>query len=143
MKIERKILFSLVTIIIPLIIGGVFYYIFCSDVYFVKIIDNYTNLNMHITSEVCENMWFRILRNYLIDYLWAYAFTNALFLVFDSNNTGIVASCICSVFIGSALEVLQLIGIVSGTFDVWDILFEMLGAITATFIIKIIRRKGK
>ncbi len=143
MKIGRKKLFSLISVIAPLIMGGIFYYIFCPEVYFVKIIDNCINLNMHITSEVCENMWFRILRNHLFDYLWAYAFTNALFLVFDNNNKGILGSCICSVLVGSVLEGLQLVGMVSGTFDIRDILFEMLGAITATFIIKIIRRKGK
>ena len=143
MTIGRKIVFVLIAVAMPLIIGGIFYYIFCPEVYFVKVIDNYTKLNMHISTNVYGNMWLRILRYHMFDYLWVFAFTNALFLVFDNSNKGIWGSCICSVLVGSVLEVFQLVGITNGTFDIRDILLEMFGAFTATFIIKSVRRKGK
>lgn len=141
MRIQNKGIWGLVTIIIPLLIGGIFYYIFCPDVWFVKIVDYYTNLNLHIQYDIYKNIFVAFLRNYLLDYLWAYAFANALYLICDTD--GLIVSCILSILIGAFWEMSQFIGIVNGTFDVLDIIFEILGALSAIFIIKKVKGETK
>ena len=48
-----------------------------------------------------------------------------------------------SIFVGSVLEIFQYIGVAKGTFDIFDILVEILGVFSAVIIIQIFRRKMK
>ncbi len=124
-----------------MILGAILYYIVCPEVYFVRIIDYYTNLNIHIDNFVEQNILTRIFRNHFFDFIWAFSFTCALELILSNDaGTYLKGSFIC-VIVGIALELLQLVEGKYGTFDVLDILFEILGAVSAVLIIIIIRRK--
>ena len=142
-KIKEKIVFALEAIIIPLAIGGVIYYILCPEVYFVKIIDFYTGINMHVHFNIQKHMIIRMIRNYLLDYLWAFAFTNALFLTFKNDTNALPICCLVSIFVGLILEMTQLFGIVYGTFDILDLITEILAAISAIIIITIRRKRNE
>lgn len=141
MKIKRKLVIGLTTVMIPLMIGALLYYIMCPEVFFVKIIERYLDLNIHIEYRVEQNIVTKFFRNYFFDYIWAFALTNALNLIFESDTMAHLKSCFISVMVGIFLEVSQLIRVVYGTFDVLDILSEILGTVSAIIIIIVIRRK--
>ncbi len=59
-------------------------------------------------------------------------------VVFTTHNYAwsCLTSIICSIFLGSAMEILQFAGVAVGTFDVWDIVAEAIGTVTGAIIIK-------
>ncbi len=141
MKIKKKLIIGLTTVMIPLILGALLYYIICPEVFFVKLIDRYTDFNIHIEYQTEQNRVTEIFRNYFFDFIWAFAFTNALNLIFNNDTIAHLKGCFISVVVGALFEVLQLVRVVYGTFDVWDILSEILGTVCAFFIMMVIRRK--
>lgn len=125
----------LLNVTAPIIIGAVFYYIFGRDTVFVELIDNILGFSMHITS-TGNNFGIKMARCYLPDFLWAYALMSAV-LLFWGYDKRIIALVI---IYETVLELLQLFSCVKGTFDVWDILIEILAGI---IVIKLFRRSLK
>lgn len=131
----------MITIIIPLILGASLYYIICPEVYFVKIIDYYLNINLHVEFNIEQNILTKVLRNHFFDFIWAFSFTNALGLIFYNDTKVHLKYCIIPICVGVFFELLQKVRVVYGTFDALDILSEILGIASATLIILSIRRK--
>lgn len=125
----------LLNVTAPIIIGAVFYYIFGRDTVFVELIDNILGFSMHITN-TGNNFGIKMARCYLPDFLWAYALMSAV-LLFWGYDKRIIALVI---IYETVLELLQLFSCVKGTFDVWDILIEILAGI---IVIKLFRRSLK
>lgn len=125
----------LLNVTAPIIIGAVFYYIFGRDTVFVELIDNILGFSMHITN-TGNNLGIKMARCYLPDFLWAYALMSAV-LLFWGYDKRIIALVI---IYETVLELLQLFSSVKGTFDVWDILIEILAGI---IVIKLFRRSLK
>lgn len=125
----------LLNVTAPIIIGAVFYYIFGRDIVFVELIDNVLGFSMHITN-TGNNFGIKMARCYLPDFLWAYALMSAV-LLFWGYDKRIIALVIVY---ETVLELLQLFSCVKGTFDVWDILIEILAGI---IVIKLFRRSLK
>lgn len=116
-------------IIFPLIIGAIIYYVVSPDVIFVRKIDSLLGTNMHMISTVPV-----FIRNYLLDMLWAYALLFAIYVVID--NTTVVKAFVIGVIFSTGMELLQLTTLVKGTFDVIDIVVEIIAEIAAVLIIK-------
>ena len=138
---NEKRIWCLYTIIIPLIVGGILYYLLCPEVIFVKIIEQYMNLNIHIQYSENKNTLSMLFRNYFFDYIWAYTFFQTLYLINSKGTKAHLINCIISITLGSVLEVFQFMRIVYGTFDIWDIVVEMTGVLSAFIIIKNFWRK--
>ncbi len=122
-------------VLLPLILGGAFYYFFCPDVYFVSLIDKVTGLNVHVPLLISRNPFVKILRSYLLDYIWAFAFANMLFLLRLCEKKSRFFILVIPVGVGAVLEILQGMGYITGTFDVIDIFVEVAGAALAYIII--------
>ena len=128
-------------IIIPVMVGAVLYFYFCPDVIFVGVIDDFLKTVFHKTvSRVVSLPW--VIRFYLFDFLWSYSFAGVMCFFFGTEDSMI--PCLAIPFgIGIILEILQRVGIVSGTADIFDIIVEMAGIITAIIMIRRARKNEK
>lgn len=124
-----------------MIIGAFLYYLFCPEVLFVKWIDFICPLNIHITLDINHNIFTKLFRYYFFDFLWAFSFTNTIFLLLKNKAIAPGLSCIITVCTGFFLDLLQRFEIVHGTFDFIDILVELFGSLGAVIIIKFIYRR--
>ncbi len=128
--------FLILNILAPLLIGGLIYYFISPDVIFVKQMDTWIGGGIHLTV-MTKRFWLTaFLRNYLLDMLWGYALVYVLFFVFDDKTAGLSKSFLLAAGFSALMEVLQLMAIVPGTFDSYDILAEILVELLAVFIIK-------
>ena len=124
--------FYILNICIPLLIGGVVYYICCPDVYFAEQFDELTGINFHINIE--KSVYgIRLLRFYFFDVLWAYSLTFAVVLVIGHEYRLSVLFGVIALF-EAAMELLQLIPGVLGSFDIFDILLEAVTSVVVIFI---------
>lgn len=73
--------------------------------------------------------------------LWSYALTYTLFLVLEPFRKRVIFSAIISTVLGISLELLQYRKVISGTFDILDILFEITAVSLAVVIIKKEKKK--
>ena len=134
---KRKLIkVGILFVVLPLSLGGILYYLLCPDVFFVRHVDSFLGIYRFSDSLSIFPTLSRFLRNYFFDFIWAFALTNSLYLILGNNAWSCLTSIICSVFLGSAMEILQLTGVTTGTFDVWDIAAEAVGAVTGAIIIK-------
>lgn len=116
--------------------------------------DAYLGLKISLkNTEVVYSCFFlRLVRNHLMDMLWGYALVFALFFLCDRNSckdahshekdvNKTVTSDLRKIFaisgiFSAMLETCQLLPGVQGTFDLWDILLELLAELLAVFMIK-------
>ena len=110
-----KKIFIYANISLPILAGSLFYYVTSPQVIFVQNIDSLLGVSLHVGT---ENTFVVNLRSYMPDMLWAYALVFSLMLF------------------STIMEVLQVTGCVKGTFDVMDIIVEIIAELMAVFIIK-------
>ena len=127
--------FILLNVIAPVLIGAILYYLFFPEAVFVRLIDNLLGSSYHIPVNV-DNILIKLIRFYLLDFLWAYALMSAVILIFKNDSRVVVIILIFEI----VLELIQLLPSIRGTFDVCDIGIEILASI---FVIKLSRRRFK
>lgn len=84
-----------------------------------------------------------VIGGYLGDFLWSYALFFAVYWIWQDSGKRVTIALLTTIALGSVLELLQKIGIISGTFDIWDIFTEAVAALTAAIIITIKRSTRK
>lgn len=127
--------FILLNVIAPVLIGAILYYLFFPEAVFVRLIDNLLGSSYHIPVNV-DNILIKLIRFYLLDFLWAYALMSTVILIFKNDSRVFVIILIFEI----VLELIQLLPSIRGTFDVCDIGIEILASILA---IKLSRRRFK
>ena len=127
--------FILLNVIAPVLIGAILYYLFFPEAVFVRLIDNLLGSSYHIPVNV-DNILIKLIRFYLLDFLWAYALMSAVILIFKNDSRVFVIILIFEI----VLELIQLLPSIRGTFGVCDIGIEILASI---FVIKLSRRRFK
>lgn len=133
---RRLVVFGIVTVILPMIIGAVMYYIFCPEVWFVNRIDILLGISNRKLCTYQHNYILQFIRNYLFDFIWSYALTNTVFIIFNNNAKSLRIAFGVSVMLGILMELLQLLNVAMGIFDIWDIAVEGFGSLVGVFIIK-------
>lgn len=73
--------------------------------------------------------------NYVCDMLWAYALTLTVYLVQEKRRYILIEMLIQCIVFEIFFEMLQKMGTVSGTFDIWDIILESTASIMAAVLI--------
>lgn len=126
----------LLNIFLPVLAGGAVYCFFSPDVIFVKHVDGLLGKGFHAGSAVCGNVFVRLVRNYLPDNMWAYSLVFALYLILGDNKESLMKIFFIAFSFSAIMEILQLTDFCGGTFDIFDILTEMLSELFAIFIIK-------
>ena len=113
--------FVLCNLLFPILAGTVFYYFFCPEVIFVQAADAYLPFSYHIRLNM-DIMAVRIVRFYLMDFLWAYSLT---FLVCTCLNNDKKWGLILLFVFELLMELLQLHPEIKGTFDFRDLAVEV------------------
>lgn len=132
---KRVKIITILNIILPIILGGLIYYLYSPEVWFVKIIDNIIGVKIHLNANRGSFIW-DFIRFYLLDMLWAYALVFALFFTMDNNTARLLVIFLLTLSFSCMMEILQLISIVNGTFDIMDIVVMLFAEIIAVFVIK-------
>ena len=134
----RKYLIIVIFIIIPLILGAIFYYIYCPDVYFVQFIDQIIKKPIHLRN---NNYLVVFMRNHGLDLIWSFSLTLSFFLISLEYKYNYLLYILIPLLIGLCLEFLQRYNIISGTYDTLDIIFELCGVVLAFIIIRLKMRR--
>jgi hypothetical protein len=128
----------ILNIIIPLAIGGIVYYITSPEVIFVQKLDAMLGIVRNAGEKLYnDNFLYAFSRNYFLDMLWAYALTFCVYVLVDNNTESIYKTMAISFTFSFVMEFLQLTDTVKGTFDVIDVLVELIAIMIAVFIIKL------
>lgn len=137
MRIKRIILF--LNIFIPLVLGLLLYLFTKPENYislFVSQFYSFPTFN-------CSSPIMEFINNWGCDFLWAYSLSAILFELFKSFKHSWIFSSLISISLGISMELLQYYNVVAGTFDVWDIIVEIIAVIVSILIIKSIFREEK
>ena len=143
---RKSAIFWSLIITIPLLVGLVIYLVFKPSAFISRLFfDLLGQQPLIIQTPKC---WFwNFIRFYLCDLLWAFSFTAVLQLVLGSGQIhtllsllSLLSLLIC-IIAGVAIELLQQQGIISGTFDIWDLLVESIGSILSLITTTYKRRK--
>ena len=129
-----KILLLISNAILPLIFGLGIYVFMKSGTY----INSFLNLDF---SYVPKTILGFFVVNWFCDFLWSYSLVFTLYLVLYPFKNRLVFSCLISAFSGFILEILQGISILSGTFDWWDIVIELVAVFLASLFLNKVKQK--
>lgn len=127
--------FVILNVMIPLIVGAVIYYVFFQETIFVRLIDDIFGLGYHMSLNF-ENVFVRLIRFYLLDFLWAYAMMSFVLWSFGTDRKTVIGIVLFEIL----METIQLFPFVKGTFDVCDIGIEIAADI---LVILLFRRRLK
>ena len=128
---KKKLIYA--NISIPILAGSLLYYVTSPQVMFVQNIDRLLGVSLHVGM---ENTFVVNLRSYMPDMLWAYALVFSLMLVTGNKTADVWKMFVIAGMFSTIMEVLQVTGCVKGTFDVMDIIVEIIAELMAVFIIK-------
>lgn len=138
---SRKARWGIINTVVPIIIGGALYYFFFPKVLFVEWIDSLLKTGIHFDTEN-SSLLVAVLRNQILDAIWSYSFCNLLYLIIREGKREVL----CFIFptlLGTTMEILQKVGVVTGTFDYWDIVAEGAGSALAYILIKMYGGKNE
>jgi hypothetical protein len=87
-----------------------------------------------------DNIFARFARYHMCDFLWAYAlvFSMQIFIKAKTKAEYMKLSFYCLLF-EILVEGVQKLNIISGTFDIYDIVFEGVATFIAIFIISLVK----
>ena len=131
-------IFYTINIIIPLLIGAFIYLHFNQESYFGSLFNflfQIPKLDININSNILI-----FINNWLCDFLWAYSLFYAMYMSYRTHNNAIWATFKITVFFAIFVESLQLIKIDflrCGTFDILDIIIEIIAICISIINLKI------
>lgn len=130
-------MFAVLNALFPLVLGLFVYLFIQKDTQ----IWRFFNMLFGVSFEaiVWDGFTYTFVVCWLCDILWSYALVFSLWLALRSYKNAVFISVLLAFVMGVAFELLQLFGIISGTFDLYDIILELIAAVLAAIIIK--RRK--
>ena len=131
----KKILFLISNAFVPLLLGLAIYVFMKNGTY----INSFLGVEFNYSPKTVLGIF---IANWFCDFLWSYALVFALYLVLSPFKNNLIFSCVTSALLGLILELLQGTNILSGTFDWWDIIIEIVAVIIALLILKKTNKKG-
>lgn len=123
---NKNIRIKIIKIFLPILLGGLFYIYFCPDSY----ISRFININLDNKNKATWNNHIIILfRYYGLDMMWSYSLTCAIMWITGKKKFSLILSVIFSIII----EFLQYFNTRLGTFDIFDIIFEVCSILFAVY----------
>ena len=112
-----------------LFLGALLYSFFRQDTYIGKLVAKIFLLDVSVTNSMQGFFaW------YFPDCLWAFSLTCTLFSITLPQGRQQVVWCVVSLAWGILWEVLQLVSVVSGTADLWDVIMYIIAVFSAAMI---------
>lgn len=133
---KRIVVKTLLSAIIPILIGVAVYFYFRPDTYISKFIADKTGLHSTYVPSKDDRLFIKFCRYYLCDIAWAFALPNALFLAFEMNPAKQNSIAVITLVMILLSEGLQVFGIIPGTGDLIDVIIEICAAAAAIILIK-------
>lgn len=134
-------IFCIINAVGGLILGLLIYTVFRTDTHISKALSGLTGLkSLSLYMQDKDSILILLVRYYFCDFLWAYAFTFSVQIVIKAKNKKdyLKLSIFCLLF-ETLIEGMQKLNIISGTFDIYDILAEAAATLIAVLLINIIR----
>lgn len=122
-------LFFMLNIMIPILMGIFIYLFYSPNTIFVKFVNTYINIIIFD-----RNVFIDILRNYFCDFCWSYSLAFTISFIYK-DSFSLTTSILVPISVGIMLEILQLTKIISGTYDILDIISELLACIICYLIL--------
>ena len=135
MKKNRDRIFLWMNILLPVMVGGITYYLISPEVFFVRQLDALLGSGIHIENVGSQGTFFRWFRNYALDMLWGYALFFTLHLMVADDTAEWWKTFGMAAVFSAGMELLQIMPGVAGTFDVWDIVVELLAEGMAALVL--------
>lgn len=137
--------FYIFNILISLVVGLIVYVCYRPDTHVSQIVYNVLGISADCiaTIDVLPTWLLLFARNYLGDISWAYALTFTICYIWLGTGGrmihvfGIVAT------FETGIEILQMVDIIPGTFDWWDILVEICITAFSMLLIKTIHKENR
>ena len=126
----------ILNILIPVISGALYYYLFSPDIDFIIRIDAWFGINGVRLFFDHDGRLFRFVRNYLPDMLWAYSLFFSVYVIVGNKTAKLWKILLVTGVFSVLMEVMQLTPYVHGTFDFFDIVVELFAGLIAVFVIK-------
>ena len=142
-KEKDRIVFRIMNIFVPLLSGLMLYVLMTDDTYISQWIRSVSVFEKDPVLRP-EAGLLRFCRNHLCDMCWSYSMVFCVaWILGDGAEQLTVSVSVCTLF-SVLLELFQSSAVFPGTFDVWDILLEIVSCLTAGMVIYTnIRRKRK
>lgn len=131
---KRKNLLLFANIIIPLLIGLTIYLLCYKNTYINRTFENIFHFSLPYL--YFNNSIHRFIISWACDILWAYSLTFGLYFCFKDFRHPLITSSFLAILLAVVMEILQIVNIINGTFDIWDIIFEISAILFAVIIIK-------
>ena len=125
-------LFYWVNIIVPLILGAAIYLYWRPDAYLSRLVFYLFHISHDRTAGRPAGIY-RFIRYYLCDIIWAYALVFSLALNFGKYS--LIKAYAAAAIFASVTEILQLLPLIPGSFDIVDIIVELTVCTITIFII--------
>lgn len=138
---KKKIAFYFLNIGIPLVIGlGI--YLFCYRTTYINSV--FTEVfGFSLPYIYFDNAFHRFITSWACDMLWAYSLTFALYLCFRVFKKPLIITSVTSSLFAIIIELLQINDVINGTFDILDIISELVAISLAVIMIKFIEKQKK
>ncbi len=138
---KKKFVFYFLNISIPLALGlGI--YLFCYKTTYIN--TAFTDVfGISLPYIYYDNAFHRFITSWACDMLWAYSLTFALYLCFKVFKKPLIITTATSSLFAVTIELLQINGVINGTFDILDIISELLAISLAIIIIKCFEKQKK
>lgn len=128
---KKQIAICCLNTIVPLGIGTLYYVLFRPESYIGQIVTNLYDVSYlrQITHNYLAN---KVVSFYMCDVLWAYSLGWFMMAIARDLLSARLSFCIIT-FFEIVVEFFQMFNIISGTFDWFDIFFEMLATMIAIY----------
>ncbi len=112
---------------IPMIVGGILYYLLDPNVIFFRL--------LHIGYGCVEsNCFVRFVRNHFMDMIWSFSLLSSVFIIANRDINRKVLLFVVTIFV-VLFEYGQKVGIILGTFDMVDVVLEVVSIMTAYIMV--------
>lgn len=119
----------------PIAVGAFIYGMASPDVIFLKKASDFIGGTIPVPVFPADSVFLRLIRNYVPDMMWGYSLVFALFCIIGNQAAGVWKAFWIAFPFSAAMEMMQKLSFVPGTFDVFDILAEFLAETAAACII--------
>ena len=138
---RKKYIFYIVNICTPLVLGlGI--YLFCYRTTYIN--TTFTEVfGFSMPYIYFDNAFHRFVTCWACDILWAYSLTFALYLCFEVFKKPLIITSVASSLFAIIIELLQIKDVISGTFDILDIISELVAISLAVIMLKFIEKQKK
>lgn len=140
---KKLFLYLIVSFFLPLFLGIAFYFAHRPNVYFVEQFCQIFHIAIVEKTEtlpVQNSIFFHAIRNHFADFCWAISFCTAIKvigIIFELSTIVIYISMISICFLSECIQIFEFIPM---TFDIIDVLVQLLGLFCAIALYKMIMK---